>query len=317
MMKSRSLSTVAKRFSTSALVIAMSCWANGQLTLADDVSPSSPGASASQDSPKIDLKKPERSQPVQSTIIANASAFSGVSGNAGAVNQQAQSSISVQSRSGQPVTSGSPSSGSRPSNSKSSGFASASASGFASAGGSASGNGLNGGQAFGNAMASGSIQPGLAPSTSTPSTGTTRATATAGESVSRSTVMEGDKEVTVVSAVTPRQEITIRQSSEDGIELQLKPRSRSVKADEANSKKVKTFKAESLEDFKEKHAKLYPMLEKYLLSEPQNPVVVAATGNDAQAMATKQIEQMIDQNAGNPQLQDALRQSLDAIKSAQ
>ncbi len=166
-------------------------------------------------------------------------------------------------------------------------------------------------------MTSGTIQTGSSPSTSAPSTGSSRSTASAGESVSRSTVMEGDHEITVVSAVTPRQEITIRQSSEDGIELQLKPRSRSGKADEANSKKTKTFKAASLEEFKEKHAKLYPMIEKYLLSEPKNSVVVAATGNDAQELATKQIEQMIDQNAGNPQLQDALRQSLDAIKSAQ
>ncbi len=56
---------------------------------------------------------------------------------------------------------------------------------------------------------------------------------------------------------------------------------------------------------------------KVFAPEPQPSVTAAATGNEAQAMATKQIEQMIDQNAGNPQLQDALRQSLEAIKSAQ
>ncbi len=144
MMKSRSLSTVAKRLTTSALVIALSCSGGGQSAHADEESPASQGSSASQSSPKIDLKKPERSQPVQSTITASASSFSSGSGQVGNVNQQAQSSISLQSRGGQRATSGSPSSGSRQPASNGSGFASASASGFASAGGSASGNGLTG-----------------------------------------------------------------------------------------------------------------------------------------------------------------------------
>ncbi len=210
--------------------------------------------------------------------------------------------------------------------------AGASASGQAGGFAVGSSNGNAGAQAFGQTQSSASVQIGTAqPSDSVSSSGnkptsrssskksssSTSARATSGESVSRSTVKEGDQEITVVSAITPRQEITIRQSSDEGIEVQLKPRSRSAKADENANKKVKTFKAASLEEFKTRHAKIYPLVEKYLLTEPAEATAVAATGNEAQEMAAKQIEQMIKQNAGNPLIQDALRQSLESIRSAQ
>ena len=152
------------------------------------------------------------------------------------------------------------------------GFAFGSSGGGASAGGSSGGSGT----AFGSASGGGSVtitsqsptpSSGSRASSNTSSTqppafarsfgsGATVASTGSGEQITREIVADEDGRIGTVKVLTKTEEITIEESSEDGIQVRIRNRKKGLKSE-------RRFEAETRDELAEKHPEAFKLVKKY------------------------------------------------------
>jgi len=164
-----------------------------------------------------------------------------------------------------------------------------------------------GGIAISSANSSGSISVGgtVKGSADTNQVGSSSQKTERGVTVSRTIRVEDDEKISIITVVSKREEITIRDSSIDGVEVRIRNRHRI-----AEGQDEKTYRADSIAAFQTEHPKIYPLIEKYLNGKHDQAVPNSAS-NDAKQLLRKQLQKMLDDNADNPQIQSAIRKMIE------
>ena len=119
-------------------------------------------------------------------------------------------------------------------------------------------------------------------------------------------MIEDDGEIIKqVHVVTKTHEANIRESSLDGIELRLRPR-------KSSRKKEQVYEASSVEEFAEKHPKVYSWIEKYRL-----PLEASANAEDQVDAISSDDLYAPDERSRTPDARQLLREQLSKTMSEQ
>ncbi len=123
--------------------------------------------------------------------------------------------------------------------------------------------------------------------------------------ISKSTSSVDGNRISNTQVISKRETITILQSDDEGVEVRVIKRGQ-------KSRDAKVYRADSMEEFATEHPAIYQSMKKYMDVESiATPTLIPSDNNPAKQMMREQLQNLLDEAKGNPQLEKMIRQMLE------